>query len=165
MAGRGLLHHYAHTLACRGRRPFDNDTLALAIAAVGSAQLVGAFDQHLDGAANPTRCAPPRDLSLQGQQVVDSPALLVSRNVVGPAVTGVSSGPGRVLCQMDDVELDFLHQAPRVQELLLGLAGEPDYDVRIESDVRHEAAGASHDLSIAVDPVPAGHPFEDQIVT
>src|SRR5262249_12980733 len=140
-----------------GRRPPDNDTLALAVAPVGAAQLVIAFDEHLDSAADPARCAPPGDLSLQGQQVVDSAALLLCANVVGPAVAGVSSRSGRVLCEMDDVELDFLHQPPRVQELLLGLAWKADDDVGVEAEVRHQAAGASDDLSIALDLVPAGH--------
>mmetsp|Transcript_202 Transcript_202/g.797 ORF Transcript_202/g.797 Transcript_202/m.797 type:complete len:561 (+) Transcript_202:820-2502(+) len=62
------------------------------------------------------------------------------------------------------VELAPLHDAHSVHELLLGLAGEPDNDVRGNRGHWHQLANVVHDPEVPPHVVPALHPAQDLVV-
>ena len=103
-----------------------------------------------------------RTLQLVGEDL--HPLLLDGgRHVVRPA-RACGAGARRVGGDVGHVELELAHRAAGLLELLIGLAGEADDDVRGQRRPWQDPADLRDDAAVAVQPVVAVHADQDLVV-
>src|SRR3990170_5739730 len=162
----------------RGRGPpldADHDQLADArIRPVGHHRGIGprvaghlpppvpAFDQDFYRPPDPALKPAERDLRLQFKKRAVAALLYGPRHVIDTAGR-LGSGPRRVLEDEGAVVLDALHERPRRLEVVVGLTGETDDDVRRKGDRRHERPEPGDLGQITLRRVPPAHRPQDLI--
>ncbi len=112
--------------------------------------------------AEPRLVALETDPLLQREKLVEAAPLDVGRDVVGE-VGGRGARAGRVRGREDLVVADGFEQGQRRLELGLGLAAEPDDDVRRDGDARDGLADPGQALGVVLDGVLAAHATQDRV--